>query len=300
MRHEIKIRFDGNDIPGGAETVLKRAGCGPDVAMIEDVPVLRQVVVWVTLDNRDPRVLELLGQLGDYGATWLTIHNDRFTEAELGGARLLVMQSNGECEIDGGVEWGTIYDLAKGCPACGTGAEQTSALLLNGEQVSRLESQHAAATYHWHHLVDEGLAAELLRVGATGLSFRSVYGVTREKRQHRLRWKQMCAERVLPPMSPNSSGFVRERACGVCHRNGYFTNTHHEPARFVYRELDLQGSLDVNRTWENVGYAILEPEMRESLLSKPWMVVSPKVRQVLVQGGVTCFDWTPIRVDAAD
>ena len=280
--------------------MLERAGCGSDVATIEDIPVLRQVVVWVTLENEDPRVLRLLGLLQVQGASWLTVHEDRFTEAEMRGARLLVMQSNGECEIDGGVEWGTTYDLAKGCPACGTGAPQTSALLLNGEQIARLEGQHAAATYHWHHLVDERIATELTRIGATGLELRSVYGVTPDQRQTKLRWKQMIASRVLPPMSSKTTGLIRERACVVCGRNGYFTNVHHEPPRFVYHEADLREIPDVSVSWENVGYAILERELRESLLSKPWMLVSPRVRQVFVDAGVTCFDWTPIRVEAAD
>ena len=49
--------------------MLERAGCGSDVATIEDIPVLRQVVVWVTLENEDPRVLRLLGLLQVQGAS---------------------------------------------------------------------------------------------------------------------------------------------------------------------------------------------------------------------------------------
>ena len=145
--------------------------------------------------------------------------------------------------------------------------------------------------------MDERLAAELETLGPSGLSFRSVYAVMPDHRQVKMRWKQMCATTALPPMSPRSSGFDRDRACTVCDRNGYFTHTSHEPTRFVYRAADLRGAHDVNVSWENVGYAILNRDLRDSLLSKPWMLVSPKVRRVFMDAGVTSFDWTPIRVE---
>ncbi len=107
MKHQVRIRFDGSEIPGGPEAVLGPAGCGPEIVSIEDVPILKQLVVWVTLEHEDARLDVLLRLLKQQDCTWLELHRDRYTEAELEGARLLVMQSNGECEIDGGIEWGT-------------------------------------------------------------------------------------------------------------------------------------------------------------------------------------------------
>jgi len=112
-----------------------------------------------------------------------------------------------------------------------------------------------------------------------------------------LRWKQMCAAKTLPPMSPRTTGLVRDRACEVCHRNGYFQNTQEEPTRIVYRAPDLRNADDVNLSWENLGYAILKPDLRESLLSFPWMLVTPRVRRVFRDAGITSFDWIPIRVE---
>lgn len=224
-------------------------------------------------------------------------HEDRYTEEELDSAPLLLMFPNRECELSGGVKWGTTYDLSRGCLGCGTGAPQTSAVFVDGEDLSNLTGHRAGATYHWHYLVDEALAAALEDLGPTGLSFRSVYAVMPDKRQVKLRWKQMCAARTLPPMSPRASGLVRDRACQVCKRNGYFTNDRTEPTRIVYRAADLQGAEDVNLTWENVGYAVLQPNLRDSLLSYPWMLVTPRVRRVFRDTGVTAFDWLPVRVE---
>ena len=113
--------------------MLVPARCGPDVATVEDVPVLRQVVVWVTLEETDPRLTVLLQLLEQHGEEPLEYHEDRYTEEELDGARLLVMHPNRECEINGGVKWGMTYDLSGACPACGTGGRQTSAVFVDGE-----------------------------------------------------------------------------------------------------------------------------------------------------------------------
>ena len=69
------------------------------------------------------------------------------------------------------------------------------------------------------------------------------------------------------------------------------------PTRLVYRASDLRDADDVSSTWEHLGFAVLEAELRDSLLSFPWMLVTPKVRRVFRDAGVTSFDWLPIRVD---
>jgi hypothetical protein len=266
------------------------------VATVEDVPILRQIVVVVKLDETDPRLPVLLDLLRSHGEGWLEDHEDRFTEEELDSARLLLMHPNRQCEIDGGVSWGMTYDLSGACPACGTGGRQTSAVFVDGEHLADLEGHRAGATYFFHLLVDEGLAAELESAGATGLSFGSVYAVMPDRRQVKLRWKQMRAARTLPPASPRTTGLVRDRACEVCGRNGYFQTGKH-PTRLVYRASDLREIDDVNMSWENLGFAILEPDLRESLLSFPWTLVTPRVRRVFRDAGVTSFDWLPVHVE---
>lgn len=299
MRSVVRILFDSNDLPGGAQTVLGPARCGPDVASVRDIPVLRQVEVSVTLEEGDLRASVVLQLLKEHGVDWWEFHEDRYTEEELDSARLLLMHPNRQCEIDGGVQWGMTYDLSGACQACGTGGQQTSAMFVDGERLWDLEGHRAGATYHEHVLVDDGLAAALEDTGATGLSFRPVYAVMPDKRELKIPWKQMCAARTLPPMSPRTTGLVRERACEVCNRNGYF-RTNEAPTRIVYEASGLREADDVNLSWENYWFAILEPELKDSVLSRPWMLVTPKVRRVFRDAGVTSFDWLPIRVEEGD
>ncbi len=296
MRTVVRVRFAANHIPGGAEAILGPARCGADVTTLEDVPVLRQLIVWVTLEETDPRLPVLLDLLRRHGEEWGEWHEDRYSEEELDGARLLIMHPNRECAIDGGVEWGMTYDLDRACPACATGARQTSAAFVDGRQLSELTGHRAGVTYFWHVLVDDGIAAELEGIGATGLSFRSVYAVMPDKRQVKLRWKQLCGDRTLPPMSPSTTGLARNQPCEVCWRNGYVV-TSEAPPRIVYRAADVQRIDDVQVTWENMWFAVLDPDFRQSVLSRPWTIVTPRVRRVFRDAGVTSFDWLPIRVE---
>ncbi len=304
MRTIIRIHFEGDTLPI-VQQRLRTADCGPDVATMEDVPVLRQVFAEVTLEQTDPRVGVLLARLKKDDISWMEWHEDRFTEEELEAAALLLMQPNRGCEVDGGVEWGTTFDLTGACPSCATGCQQSSALFIDGEDIPKLEGHRAGHTYFWHILVDEGLAAALEDGGVTGLSFRSVYGVMKDKRQVKLRWKQLCADHVLPRMSPSTTGIARPvqsprlRPCEVCKRNGFVT-TPEAPTRVVYRAADLRGALDVNQTWENYWSANIDGDFREAVLSRPWTVVTPRVYRIFREAGVKSFDWHPIRVEDTD
>ena len=298
MRTVVRIRFPEKSV-SDARAVLDSAGCGADVATMDDVAVLRRVFVEVTLDKADPRVSVLFHLLKQQGKEWGEWHEDRYTEEELDSARLLLMNPTRSAEVNGGVHWGMTYDLSEACPACGTGARQTSAAFVDGEDLGELQEHRAGVTTFWHVLVDEGLATDLENTGASGLSFRNVYAIMPDKRQVKLRWKQLCADNTLPRMSPLTTGLGRQRACEVCWRNGYVV-TAKAPGRVAYRASDLRGALDVNQTWENMWFAILDPDFKESVLSRPWTIVTPKVRRVFRDAGVTAFEWLPVRVVDTD
>ena len=183
MKTEVRIRFASNHIPGGAQTILGPARCGPDVATVEDVPVLRQVVVYVELEATDDRLPVLFQLLKQYDEDWLEYRDDRYTEAELNDARLIIMAPQHAYAVFGGPRVGTRYDLENACSTCGAGARQTSALIIDGEDLPRLEGRRAASTPYSDIFVDERLAEELEPIGAIGLSFRSVYAVMEDKRQ---------------------------------------------------------------------------------------------------------------------
>lgn len=301
MKTVRRIRFTGPDVVN-VQQVLAAADCGPDVATYEDVPVLRLVFAEVTLEESDARIQRLKALLAPDRSNWDEWHEDKFTGEELETAPLILLAPNAGCSVDGGVLWGTTFDLTGACPVCATGCRQTSALFIDGQDVAKLEGHRAAQTYFWHLLIDDSLANALEDASVTGMSLRSVYAVMPDRRQVKLRWKQLLSENVLPRWSPSTSGMVRERhtktlaPCEVCGRNGFLT-TSVAPTRVVYRASELRHALDVNSTWENYWSASVDKAFQESVLSRPWTVVTSKVYRIFREAGVTELDYHPIRVE---
>jgi hypothetical protein len=298
VRPEVCISFRAEEIPGGPQAVLDAAGIDADAAEVHDFTVqrVRNISVRVTLAESDERRARLFEVLRQYGEDWSESHFDRYTDEELDNARLLFMKSKyGECEVDGGIRFGTTYDLSTGCPGCGSGARQTSALFLDGDddELPKLQGHRAGVSYDNHVFVDERIAAELDELGPTGLVFHNVYALMPDKRQVKLRWKQISADRTLPRMLPQTDGFSQHEPCGLCGRSGYLEGAR---LRIFYRASDLEGAGDVNLTWEGHAGGCLTGEPWDIGLPVPWLLVTPKVMRVFRAAGVTEFDWVPIQV----
>lgn len=298
MKKEVRFHFDSSDFPGGAQAILAAAGIPRDMATVDDVPVLGRVSVEVTLEETDPRVPVLLQLLKPYDAHPTVRHIDHYTDDELEGARLLFINVYGPVFIGGGVAYGTKYDFSQACPACGTGARQASGLFVDYEELNRLSwSRVCPADWYNYVLVDGELAADLSACGATGLVLRSVFTTMPDGRTVELPWKQLGAARTLPPMSPLTTGVDRAAgACKVCRRDGYGHISEHPP-RVVYRDAELRGADDLLTTWEHRGVSELKPNLRDSTVAQPWLLVTPKVYRVFRDAGVTELEFLPIRME---
>lgn len=296
MRTEVRIRFDGNDIPGGAEAVLRRARCGSDMASVKDVPVIGQTVVWVTLDITDERLAILLDLLRQHEVPWLEQREDRFTEEELNHARLLVMWPNdSDLTVWGGPRVGTQYDMKEACAACGALARQTSAMMIDGSDVAKLRRQRVTSTFYHDILVNERLAKELEEIGVKGLSFENVMAAKKDGSRTELPFRQLRAARTMFPMAVVSTGIRRGQPCVRCTRSCY-TTFQKEPPRPAYRVKDVADIDDVMTTWEWFGYVKFNGNLTESVLPYPWFLVTPKVMRAIRASGTPAFHWIPVRI----
>ncbi|MRG91875.1 hypothetical protein [Polyangium spumosum] len=290
MRTEVRILVRSDRMPGGPRALLGSVGCGPDVVQVREDAIF----TIVTLDERDERLPRLVQLLTERGISWLEGRHDRFTDDELEAAPLLIMSYDVNARVFGGPRVGTTYDMSEACERCGAGARQTSAMIIDGEDLHKLEGRRAATTPYDDVLVDEKLAAVLAASGATGLSFRGVFAAF-EKRGHiQLPWRQLCATHTMPPMSPRSTGIVPDDLCS-CRRSGFDTPSE-IPTRLVYRAADFTEIRDVNVTWEWFGDTHYEGDVGDALFAYPRFLVTPKVRCIFLDAGVTGFDWLPIRV----
>ncbi|MDC3985049.1 hypothetical protein [Polyangium jinanense] len=250
----------------------------------------------ITLNERDERLPLLLNLLKERGITWLERRRDRFTDAELEEARLLVAWyffPNGR--IFAGPRMGTTYDMSDACQRCGAGARQTSAMIIEAENLNVLEGQRAVATCYEDLLVDETLAGALAQSGATGISFRGVFAAFEKRGHFQLPWRQLCGTHTLPPMSPRSTGVAPYKPC-PCGRSSFHT-FEEVPPRFAYRASDVANIRDVNMTWEWFGEVNFNGDVSDALFPYPFFLVTPKVWRIFRDAGVTGFDWLPIRVE---
>ncbi|MDI1475920.1 hypothetical protein [Polyangium sp. y55x31] len=185
--------------------------------------------------------------------------------------------------------------MSEACKHCGAGARQTSAQVVDGQELHVLEGRRAAATCYNDMLVDEKLAATLAQSGATGMSFRGVFAAFEKRGHFQLPWRQLCATHTLPRMSPRSTGVEPYKPC-TCGRSS-FSWEDKVPLRLVYRASDVADIRDVNVTWEWFGEVKFNGDVSEALFPYPLFLVTPKVWRIYRDAGATGFDWIPIRIE---
>ncbi|TKC99227.1 hypothetical protein [Polyangium fumosum] len=292
MWTEAQMILINDRIPGGPQAVLGPAGCGPDVAVLDEVAD----ATIITLDERDERLSLLQSLLKERRIRCSVRRRDRFTDEELQAARLLVAWycHPGGIRIFAGPRMGTTYDVSEACMRCGAGARQTSALIIEAETLHVLEERRAAATTYEDLLVDERLAVALAESGATGISFRGVFAAFEKKGHFQLSMRQLCATHTMPPMSARSTGIERYDPCS-CGRSGFYLPSE-IPTRIFYRAADLANICDVNVTWEWFGDSGFEGDVSDALFPYPLFLVTPNIWRIFRDAGVTGFDWIPIHV----
>jgi len=304
MQETVRIAFRWEHAREPARAFLDALNLDPGVAEVRDFGIRGKVDIHllVTLATADERLARLLAELRRLGIEWDEYWRDRYTEEELDNARLLVISPNEMVQVDGGAQFGTTYDLSTGCRTCGTGSPQTSAMFLDGryDEAPRLMGHRMAITYYKDILLDERLAEELDALAPTGLVLRSVYAVDSDtKRQTKLRFRQLCSSRTLPPMSPRTTGLFLwdNHQCPVCKRDSY-TEGRSAPPRYTYRAADVAQVDDVNESWEWFSFSSLEKKFGYIKLGRPRILVTPRVMRVIRAAGVTEkeFEFIPIRV----
>jgi len=281
MKTEIEIRFDAHNIPGRAQTILRPSQCGPDVAEVRELKALEQTKVTITLDDNDPRIPTVLNLLAAHGEESWCERRDIYTEDELQAARLLHMGTWWNASAWGGPEFGTTYDRSQACSSCGTGARQTSPLMI-GDDDMRTVDKHRVACSHLNDLLVRDTDVErFIAAKVTGALFWPAYFKSKNGNVTELRWQQAVIEHVLPPMAANSS-LERKGVCATCHRGG-FANVMNQPTRWVYRPEDLANIEDFNLTWESFGdlRKTSDGGIRGLRWGDPLVLVTPKVMNLL-------------------
>lgn len=215
-----------------------------------------------------------------------------YDHSELLGAPLLHFAIDRQPKGEGGPTYGTRYDLAEACPRCGTGARQSSPLVLDARRVEKKGT--ITETLSRETLVSAELAGALAARGFSGVEFVPAESTHPERP---LPWVQLLVRHKMPRMHPDTRGIITERQCPSCRRDGHFhTVTTPEEAVYDASGLDLERLPDFVRTWEHFGNSVLTEPFRESVLATPLVFVKPRVYEMLREHGVRGMQFTPVRL----
>jgi hypothetical protein len=193
-------------------------------------------------------------------------------------------------QVCGGPSLGTQYSLESACDTCGSGARQTGPLVLPsplsvGEPV--------AMTLDSEVLIRSDLADLLHSIGISSLG-----DVCVPRSPDPLPFFQLLPEAVLPRFSSGTTGYVIERQCQACLRDGFF-HAVESPLRLHYEHLDRKYlGFDVLATWECFGNSRLRRPFRESVLASPVLVLSQRLSEVLSQAGAR-VELEPVAIDVS-
>lgn len=243
----------------------------------------------IALDGESEQLPHLKQALLDAGIEYFSRREHVYTDEELAGFPLLsFFVRTGEQGL-GGPSYGTMFDLNQACPACGTGARQTSPLFLDRSETPRRGDLFQ--TLDGQILVSQSLAEALGGAGLAALSLE-------QARDHRtgepIPWHQLLLVQELPPWHPDSVGFERENECPQCRRDGHF-HTGRYPFELVYTAAQLDKAPDVAWTYERFGNSKLLDDFSESHFAAPQLLVSPRFRDVLAGARVRKVDFLPVR-----
>lgn len=215
-----------------------------------------------------------------------------YTKPELQAAPLLCLIVRTAPKGLGGPSCGTQYDLSQACPMCGTGAIQTSPLILKASEVPK--KGIIFQTMHSEILVALTFAKVLKEARLSGLEFRQAQSF-RERKP--LPWLQLLAKQELPPMAPATRGILRERPCPHCRRDGYFHSAD-EPIEIMYRcsDVDLDALPDVVQTYERFGNSAITKPFKDSNFASPLLLVKPRVFSIFEQHKVRGVEFVPVQI----
>jgi hypothetical protein len=192
----------------------------------------------------------------------------------------------------GGPSYGTRFDLSVACRVCGTGAVQTSPLIVAASEIA--QTGDIAQTLDGEILVSLSLADALGRERLSGIELRPVVA---HRTGREVPWRQLVAKATMPPLAAETVGVVRERPCPTCGRDGFF-GTVTRPEELVYSLRDMAGTadLDVVATWERFGNSVLRDPIESSHFASPLILAKPRVYDILAAAGTKGVGFTPVRV----
>lgn len=229
----------------------------------------------VRLEESDPRLERLLGELESVGVEPTVRNETRFSKAERDTAPWLVICGGTSMVVED--EDRMSWNLDEACPQCGAGARPVGEIVLDRCRMPK--TGFAVTCRKSFVVVRTPIARALERAGLGGFRVEKVRRGKRAKPDESLRW--IDVQPVLPNWSKRTKT-SRDRRCRECDRVGHFHSNADD--RVWYKSFPA-GMQDFNLTREQFGcYSRLGNG--RCVGAGPGIVLSQRARQVLIDQGV--------------
>lgn len=249
-----------------------------------------------TFAEGDPHLAALRELLTKEGIEWSEREEHLYTDPELRSFPLLEFSME-LVPLDPPGLHGTTFDLSEACPKCGTGAKQTSPLVLPR---SSLHKRKGLVSYGTDSeiLVATSLKKALQEAEVTGIELRQVVAKDSDET---LPWWQVICEHTMPKASPQTIGWERSESlppCPTCQQDGYYHTQ--GPYMIFYRreDVDLARIPDVAQTWESFGKSGIDKQQPQfSRFGDRRMLIKPKVFDIFRRLKVKRTRFTPVSIE---
>lgn len=248
----------------------------------------------VRLPVDDPRHRLLINALDTLSLDppWSCRVEIEYEKQDLEPAEYVSIHVNRAAKGDTGPAYDTDYDLSTGCPECGTGATQTSALRISRSVLPK--KARAMRTHHGEVLIDHELATDLMiEVGGE----RGLRRVEDRRMLSELPWWQLLPDASMPPADP-ATGYTVEDQCPCCKRDGFRGPADQRPLEFTYRmSPESRRALpDFVYTWEHFGTSRIKYKPGHVIgFGSAVILVSNRVMRLFWQKKVKGLEFVPVR-----
>jgi hypothetical protein len=274
--------------PRMPEKYFAAAGFAPEE--YERCSITRTAETEVPAD--DPRLERLGAILAEVGIRPFRRMEVKYSKREIEDAPFVQFALKVDGRGHSGLDQDMEFDLSAGCPACGTGAKQLSALRLRHSDLPN--KRPVSSTWHSEYLLREDLVSELVKMLGSDRGLRQI----EECATHRkLNWWQILPDVHMPPMLREASDVITDQQCQACRREGFFADIS-KPCAITYNAIDVNVETlpAFVSTWEYFGHSHIRKEEGYMLgFAQPCLLVSRQVVQVLLKQKVPRLNLTPVR-----
>lgn len=176
-----------------------------------------------------------------------------------------------------------IYDYSSACPNCGAGILPIIPIYVPENKMGKKLIEFTA--HNGWPVFRHTLKNTLEENNITGIKFNNII-LGKDKENFYIGF----INSILPKLDPSSKINFNHSICATCHNSGNFHNFSSETS-YVYKKSNVQNLKDFNLTHEYFG------EWKYSKLGGArHIVISQKVRQILLQNKVKYLDFIPIEL----